>query len=694
MDFMPQHFNYQSIAMLLAFLPVYLGASAVLLFVFKNQLERITNIQLFILGSGFLLLSCFLVYIGLNENQVFQFEWFNFGKPVNISFGLDNQGSLMLGLVAFITLLVIVYSISYMKHEKGYARYFASLFLFAAAMIGIVFSFNLLLTFICWELVGFCSYLLINFWYKKPSANEAARKAFIANRIGDLGFVMGIGLLYAEYGTFELNEIILAIRGGQVNELLLFWAGLGVFFGCVGKSAQFPLLVWLPDAMQAPTPVSALLHAATMVAAGIFLLARVMPILLPDVLTIIAYIGAITSVIGAFSAASQTDIKKILAYSTVSQLGYMVAAIGAHAYFAPLLHLFTHAIFKACLFLCAGAIIHAMAHIKHYTELDFDPQDIRLMGGLRKRMPLTFVAFLFAALASAGVPLSAGFLSKDEILVAISSWAAIQSNPIHFLLPFLIFCSSLMTAFYTGRMFFLIFFGGFRLGKFVPELKGFSAYIHEAPKMMLATYLILAPLCLFVFFSFNPIDPDTSWLANYLTHPSSAFTFESDILKQLIIKQHELHYWIISFSMVVLTLGFGLAYVLYGVKTKYKKEFLTNEPISKMGLITRLSYNGLYLNQIYQLTFVKPFNSLSNKAIIFDKKWIDKTVENTAVLFVASSHLVTWFDKNIVDGSVTALMWLIEQIGFQLKKLQNGKVQSYISLVFVAILIGLAWALI
>lgn len=692
MGFIAQHITNQAVLMLL--LPIYLVASAISLFVFRNQIKRITNSQLAILGIGFFSLSSYLVYLGLNQTQVFQFEWFDFGKAVNVSFVLDNQGSLMLGLVTFITLLVIVYSVSYMQHEKGYARYFASLFLFAAAMIGIVFSFNLLLTFICWELVGFCSYLLINFWYKKPSANEAARKAFIANRIGDLGFVMGICLLYAEYGTFELNEIILAIKSGQVNELLLFWAGLGIFFGCVGKSAQFPLLVWLPDAMQAPTPVSALLHAATMVAAGIFLLARVMPILLPDVLTIIAYVGAITSIVGAFSAASQTDIKKILAYSTVSQLGYMVAAIGAHSYFAPLLHLFTHAIFKACLFLCAGAIIHAMAHLKHHTELDFDPQDIRLMGGLRKRMPLTFVAFLFASLASAGVPLSAGFLSKDEILVAISSWAAIQSNPIHYFLPLLIFCTSLMTAFYTGRMFFLIFFGGFRLGKFVPELKGFSAYIYEAPKLMLATYLILAPFCLFVFFSFNPIDPETSWLVKYLTHPSSAFVFESDILKALVLKQDELHYWIISISMVVLTLGFVLAYVLYGVKTKYKKDFVTNEPISQMGLVTRFSYNGLYLNQIYQTILVSPFNLIAEKASEFDKKWIDKSVENASILFVACSHLVTWFDKNIVDGSVTALMWLIEQFGLQLKKLQNGKVQSYISLVFVAILLGLAWALI
>ncbi len=682
------------VQMALVLFPVFLFLSAIVLFVFRRSGERIANTQLVLLSACSTIFALFLVYTGLKYQPLFTIKWFDFGKPILFTFGLDFQGSLMLVLVAFITLLVIFYSTAYMKGEQGYSRYFASLFVFAASMIGIVLSFNLLLTFVFWELVGFCSYLLINFWYKKPSANQAARKAFIANRIGDLGFMMGLGLLYAEYGTLEINEIAIAIKGGQLNETRLFWAGLGIFMGCVGKSAQFPLLVWLPDAMQAPTPVSALLHAATMVAAGVFLLARILPILSPDVLTVMAYVGAITSVVGAFSAASQTDIKKILAYSTVSQLGYMVAALGTHSYFAPLFHLFTHAMFKACLFLCAGSIIHAMAHLKNHTKLDFDPQDIRLMGGLRKRMPLTFVAFMLAAFASAGIPMSAGFLSKDEILAAVCSWAAIQENPIHFVLPVLIFSTSLMTAFYTGRMFFLVFFGGFRLGKFYHELKGFSSYLHEAPKPMLIACLVLTPFCLFILFSVNPIDPDMSWLTHYLKQPHSVFASESMFQSRLIHKQEELHYWVISFSVVVLSIGFGLAYVLYGIKTRFKKEFISHPANTEMGLLTSISYNGLYLNKLYELILIKPFEQLSFVLAKFDRKTIDASIDKSVMLFVTFSHCAAWFDKFIVDGFVSLLIWAIEFSGRQLKVIQNGKVQSYLLLAFCSLVAIVIWAFI
>jgi len=347
--------------------------------------------------------------------------------------------------------------------------------------------------------------------------------------------------------------------------------------------------------------------------------------------------------------------------------------------------------FKACLFLCAGAIIHAMAHLKHRTLIDFDAQDIRLMGGLRKRMPFTFVAFLLASLASAGVPLSAGFLSKDEILASVCSWSAVQSNPIHLLLPVLIFSTSLMTAFYTGRMFFLVFFGGFRLGKVFPALKEYGSYVHEAPKPMLFSYLALAPFCLFVFFSFNPVDPDVSWLTTYLSHPASVFSSESLFLEQLHVKRNELHYWVISFSVVVLSLGFGLSYVLYGFKTKFKKDFLRLH-LHNSGLVN-LSYSALYLNQVYDKVLVKPYNRLSNFSASFDKEWVDGSIDKFAILFMAFSHFWAWFDKWVVDGSVTALMWLIEAIGRQLKTLQNGKVQSYLSYAFIAIVFVIAFVI-
>ena len=278
----PDAHNDIALGYTIAALPLLLLVSAIVLFLFRKREARITNTQLVFLGSAALMLSSCLVYVGIGQQQYFSFEWFKAPQSIFITVGLDSVGALMLGLVAFITALVVIYSTSYMKGERGYARYFASLFLFAMSMVGIVLSFNLLLTFIFWELVGFCSYLLINFWYDKPSANEAARKAFITNRVGDIGFLMALGFCYAEFGTFELDSI--SVQQGVHNEIVMFLIGLGVFLGCVGKSAQFPLLVWLPDAMEAPTPVSALLHAATMVAAGVFLLARALPLFHPDLL--------------------------------------------------------------------------------------------------------------------------------------------------------------------------------------------------------------------------------------------------------------------------------------------------------------------------------------------------------------------------------------------------------------------------
>lgn len=674
-------------------IPAFMLVSAFYLFISYRKSETASNVFLILSWTVILVASAFLIVKGIQHPFLLSFEWFDFGKRVMLSYGMDHPGTLMMGLVVLVTFLVSFYSTEYMKGDSGYARYFASLFLFSVAMLGIVLSFNLLLTFIFWELVGFCSYLLINFWYHKPSANEAARKAFILNRIGDLGFVMGLGLYYAQFGSFELSEIRIAIAQGNVNEPLLFLAGFGIFLGCVGKSAQFPLLVWLPDAMQAPTPVSALLHAATMVAAGVFLMARIIPIISPDVLMWVAYIGAITSLIGAFSAACQTDIKKILAYSTVSQLGYMMAGLGSHSPFASLFHLFTHATFKASLFLAAGAIIHAMAHLQHNKATPyFDPQDIRLMGGLRKRMPFTFVAFMLACLAGAGVPLSAGFLSKDEILAAVCAWASVQANPVHWGLPLLVFCTSFMTAFYMGRMFFLVFFGGFRLGNIYPDYKGHSQHIHEPSLRMLIPYSLLSLFSMFIFFSFNPIDPEMSWLVSFLPKESSAFGVETSFLVILKEKQEIFHYGVIAISITVLTLGFLLSCLLYAFKTRYKLEFV------KLGLQTNrwvaLSMNGLYLNELYTFVFVKPFARASLSVSYFDSKLIDRAVDLTGFSIVALSNLTKWIDKYLVDGLVNASVWLLWQIGHQLRSLQNGKVQSYLALALSVILGVIIWLIV
>jgi NADH-quinone oxidoreductase subunit L len=668
--------------------PFFLLFSALFLFVVRNKSRLFIHVSL--LGSGLVatLWTCLLVNAVVVRPLQYSFLWFDVGKPIFITFGLDLLGALMLALVVFVTLLVMLYSSSYMKGEAGYGRYFATLFLFAFSMVGIVFSFNLLFSFVFWELVGFSSYLLINFWYQKPIANNAARKAFIVNRVGDLGFLMGLCLFYAEFGTFELNQIYQQIEGGAYDNATVYLAGLGVFVGCVGKSAQFPLQVWLPDAMQAPTPVSALLHAATMVAAGVFLLTRLMPILHPDVLNIVIYVGAITSLVGAFCATSQTDIKKILAYSTVSQLGYMMTAFGAHSYSAPLFHLFTHAMFKACLFLCAGSVIHEMAHLKQKHTLDFDVQDIRFMGGLRKFMPYTFVAFAVACLASAGVPFTSGFLSKDELLSSIFTWVSFQSNPVHVLLPVIIVTTSVLTAFYTFKLLFVVFLGQFRLAKKMPNL---SLVLHEAPWPMLVPCLVLAMLCLFFFVSPHPLSPETGWLWMCLEHPRPAFVVEKMLLEIFEQQKGDVHVLVLASSLMASTVGFALAFFFYSRKTS-SLEY--SEQPANVSLVHKLSFNGLYLNELYGFFLVSPFERLAFAAASFDKNWIDKCVDNTATVVVGLANILAWFDKYIVDGMVNAGVYLIYQLGQQLRHLQNGKVQSYLTLGFVVLVCTLVVALI
>lgn len=676
----------------LAALPFVLVALAFFFFALKQKEERTITSFLWLAWGGILLGTGYVVIKGLKDPFTTTFTWFDFGRSLNVTYGLDHPGTLMLGLVIAVTFLVSLYSSSYMQGESGYARYFASLFLFAASMLGIVLSFNLLLTFVCWELVGFCSYILINFWYKKPSANEAARKAFVLNRIGDLGFVMALGLIYAQFKSFELSEIRRAIEAGDFDGKWLLLAGIGILLGCMGKSAQFPLLVWLPDAMQAPTPVSALLHAATMVAAGVFLMARVMPIMSPEVLMIAAYVGAITSFVGAFSAACQTDIKKILAYSTVSQLGYMMAGLGAHSAFSALFHLFTHATFKATLFLGAGAIIHAMAHLRSSSDLtEFDPQDIRLMGGLRRKMPWTFIAFTLATLAGSGVPGSAGFLSKDEIMAATCSWASLQGNQAHWILPLLVFATSFMTAYYMGRMYFLVFFGGFRLGNSYSGYRGFSQKLHEAPPKMLFAYGFLSLFSAFLFFSLNPFDPDKSWLIHFLPKSSSAYGVESSFLQRLELANEELHLHVIAASVTVLSAGFLLSGLLYGFKTRFRKEFLRRKLTPNW--LVLLSVNGLYLNVFYSNWLLKPFNSLSAGMAKTDRMYVDKVVNLAGVSVVAFSHLISWLDQVLVNGVVNGVVSLVTYLGQQFRFLQNGKVQSYLVIGIGIMFVALIWVL-
>ncbi|MDZ7806502.1 MAG: NADH-quinone oxidoreductase subunit L [Gracilimonas sp.] len=397
------------------------------------------------LGSGLisisLLLSFYLLITKItahvDEVFTFTFTWAMVGS-MNVEFGIlfDNLTAVMLVVVTLISTLVHFFSMGYMKDDIRYSRYYAYLGLFSFSMLGIVITDNLLLMYVFWELVGLSSYLLIGHYYEKKSASNAANKAFIVNRVGDFGMFLGIMILFVNFSTFTFEALFDSIAAGQLpfgSEGWMTAAGILIFCGAVGKSAQFPLHVWLPDAMEGPTPVSALIHAATMVAAGVYLVARVFPMLTADALMVIAYIGAITALIAATIAITQYDIKKVLAYSTISQLGYMIMALGVGAYTAGFMHLVTHAAFKAGLFLGSGSVIYAMHKVLHaQNDHHTDAQDIRNMGGLKSKMPVTYWTFLIFTLAISGIPLTSGFLSKDEILAG--SWAFSSLNG-HWILP-------------------------------------------------------------------------------------------------------------------------------------------------------------------------------------------------------------------------------------------------------------------
>lgn len=423
------------------------------------------------------IISLLLIFQGdLNTVRISTVDWFTLNnKIITAGFLLDRTSLSMVGVVALISLLVHVYSIGYMANDKGLVRYFSQLGLFTFAMLGLVMSSNLFLTFCFWELVGFSSYRLIGHWYEKPKAAKAAAKAFIINKVGDLGFLIGLMILWSITDSLEITSLT------QLHSPWLTVAGICIFIGIIAKSAQFPFFNWLPDAMEGPTPVSALIHAATMVAAGVFLLIRIEPVFTSDCLVLISIVGALTTVTGAFGALAQFDIKRILAYSTISQLGFMIMAIGSGAADSGFLHLLHHAFFKAGLFLGAGSIIHAM-HQAHPSAPDnFDVQDIRNLGGLRKKMPVTFIAFIICAGALAGLPLTTGFLSKELILADMTTWAGTA-----FSWKWLILSGAWLTVFitplYAFRLVWFIFFSN-------PKQEN---NLVEVPVIMRVPILILA----------------------------------------------------------------------------------------------------------------------------------------------------------------------------------------------------------
>jgi len=612
------------------------------------------------------------------------FQWIDIGEfQVSLGLYLDNVTLIMLFVVALISSVVHVYSIGYMEGDPGYHRYFGFLSLFTFSMNGLVLSSGFFSIFIFWELVGLSSYLLIGFWYEKDSASDAGKKAFLVNRIGDVGMLIGIMLIWSVIGSFNFQHIFHAVENEALHGSLLSIAGIMVFMGAIGKSAQFPLHVWLPDAMEGPTPVSALIHAATMVAAGVYMTVRIFPILTVDAQLVIAYVGGFTALFAATIAVTQNDIKRVLAYSTVSQLGYMIMALGVGHYVAGFFHLVTHASFKALLFLGSGSVIHAMHHGLHKTgKDDLDPQDMRNMGGLRRKMPVTYVTFLIATLAISGIPFTSGFISKDAILSGSLAFALV--NPQHFLLPVFGFGAAVLTAFYMFRQVFMTFHGK-------PVHEEAYSHVHESPQTMLVPLGILAMFSVFVFYVFPSINPFSShgWFEALVIKPGSvAGERAAEMAENFEHALHGAHLPAMITSLVVASIGILLAYLFY-----LRKSLSADRWAKKLQPLYKLSFNKYYMDEIYDSGIVQPFLRACKSLAIFDMDWYDKIIiDGFAYVTRAISRVSRWVDDKIVDGLiVNGIGKIVLFTGSLVRIFQTGRLQQYLMMMLFGIIIIFAF---
>lgn len=575
--------------------------------------------------------------------------WFQAGTSViELNVFVDGLTLPMLSMVILISFLVHLYSVGFMADDQHAGRYFAFLGFFTFSMLGLVVSGNLLLLFCFWELVGFSSYLLIGHWRERPLAGAAATKAFIFNRIGDALFVVGLMITWQFSHTFNIPEID---NGGWISV-----AGLCFFGGVIGKSAQFPLLTWLPDAMQGPTPVSALIHAATMVAAGVFLILRIPFILVPGTATVMAVTGAITALYGGWKALQEYDLKKILAWSTISQLGFMILAIGAGSEQGAFTHLIAHAFFKACLFLAAGAIIHSLYHVAKHNE--FDPQDIRNMGGFYKVTPRLFIATTLAIAAICGLPLFSGFISKEMIIVPMFRRALETGSFISWTYVGVFFVSSMLTVLYSYRLYVNVFFG--------PRATPY-ADLTPVPPVMQWPVSLLAILSLWIFFSWNAGGPG-EWLAHFKAHPGNISVAQWHV----IFPRATIIAWV-SFGWTLLSIALGWYLFTYR-KTKPRE-------------------SQFDLDHVYDIAVLTPALRASDSLAKFDKQGIDTGLHLFAYSQVAIAKIASYFDKFVVDGSVSAIAWIARASGNILRHAGGGQVQSYLLWSAVTLIIFIFWIL-
>lgn len=552
-----------------------------------------------VFASFVIALALFIILLTSPEGtqlEVTLFNWISAGGfSASFSFLVDPLSSLMLLIITGVGFLIHVYSIGYMHGDEGYNRFFSYLNLFVFFMLLLVMGSNYLLMFVGWEGVGLCSYLLIGFWFKNQDYNDAANKAFIMNRIGDLGLIIGVVLIFVNFGSLQYVDVFAKATSADSSVITLITVLL--FIGAMGKSAQIPLYTWLPDAMAGPTPVSALIHAATMVTAGIYMVARnnVLYSLSPVALDLVLYTGLITALFAATIAITQNDIKKVLAYSTVSQLGLMFVALGLGAYATGIFHMTTHAFFKALLFLGAGSVIHALHH----------EQDIRKMGGLRKHLPITFLTFLIGVLAISGIPPFAGFFSKDEILAS----AFEHSYLVWGLAAF----ASLLTSFYMFRLLFLTFYGAPRAGEHA------MSHIHESPYSITIPLIALAILSFAGGFMGVPEALGGShWLSEFL---SPVFAGSASLIEHHHL-DHATEYALMGTIVVLTFVVIGVAYAIY-----VSKQTIPAPEDAHLGVVHKTIYKKYFIDEIYQTIIVKPLYWLSHAFDIFiEKLGIDRIV--------------------------------------------------------------------
>ena len=608
-----------------------------------------------------LAVAAFLPTLGTPGYRVFQnFTWLTFGEQaLRLGLVLDPLAAVMLVMITFVSLWIFVFSVGYMAEDKNFTRFFAYLSFFSAAMLGVVIANSLLLLFVCWELVGLASYLLIGFWIHKPSAAAAAKKAFITTRIGDLGFFLGMLWLYGRSGTLLFYD---GGRGALENTALLSLGAaatgiaLLIFCGAVGKSGQFPLHVWLPDAMEGPTPVSALIHAATMVAAGVFLVARVYPIFSlgnvdggDDFAQVVVWIGVVTALISALIALAQADIKRILAYSTVSQLGLMMVSLGVGGVAAGIMHLLAHGFFKALLFLGSGSVIHGC----------HEEQDIRRMGGLRGLMPVTFFTYAIGMMALSGVPLFfAGAWTKEEILHATSQW------PVSQIPYYLTLAGVVLTALYMTRQMIYVFFGRRRAA---------AEHAHESPSVMTLPLIVLAICVVVLSLVLTPAWP---WLHSYLSGESARFDSARLIQPALFV------------SLALVAFGIGLGVLIYRRASEV-------DPLERAWpALFRFLENRMWLDELYDRTVLTVVRSAARISDFLDRYFWDGLARGFGGLGNSLGSLTKGFDEGALNAGANEAAGAARGFGRLFSRGHSGQIQTYLGAIAVgmlALLILYAW---